>query len=101
MTVASDQRNAVSAVADEGEIVKAAATALRQKRPLRSPRLKEAAEIRPDAQNRKEVGGHRLAADALARSAFGLELLGLDSACGKDFPNIAACLAELLKEHIR
>jgi tetratricopeptide (TPR) repeat protein len=44
MTVASNQRNAVSAVADEGEIVKAAATALRQKRPLRSPRLKEAAE---------------------------------------------------------
>lgn len=44
MTVALDQLNAVSAVADEGEIVKAAVAALREKRPLRNPRLRQAAE---------------------------------------------------------
>jgi tetratricopeptide (TPR) repeat protein len=44
MALALDRQHPVSAAADEGEIVKAATTALRQKRPLRNPRLKEAAE---------------------------------------------------------
>src|SRR5437870_4426799 len=39
-----DQHDSVLALADEGEIVKAAATALRQKRPLKNARLREAAE---------------------------------------------------------
>ena len=38
-----DQHDSVLALADEGEIVKAAATALRQKRPLKNARLREAA----------------------------------------------------------
>ena len=44
MALALDRQDSVSVATDEGEIVKAAATALRQKRPLRHPRLKEAAE---------------------------------------------------------
>ena len=44
MAIALDRQNSVSAVADEGEIVRAATAALRGKRPLRHPRLKEAAE---------------------------------------------------------
>src|SRR5437016_7282007 len=44
MARALDRRDSVSAATDEGEIVKAAAAALRQKRPLRHPRLREAAE---------------------------------------------------------
>jgi len=44
MTSALDGRNTVSAVADEGQIVKAAAVALRQKQPLKSARLKQAAD---------------------------------------------------------
>lgn len=44
MTIGLDQRDAASAVADESEIVKAAAAALRDKQPLRNPRLRQAAE---------------------------------------------------------
>jgi tetratricopeptide (TPR) repeat protein len=44
MALTLDRQDSVSATADEGAIVKAAATALRRKRPLRHPRLKEAAE---------------------------------------------------------
>jgi predicted Zn-dependent protease len=44
MAVASDEAKKFSVVADEGEIVRAAATALRDKRPLKNPRLRQAAE---------------------------------------------------------
>ena len=45
MTQALDQQDSVSTLADESEIVEASAAALRNRRPLKDARLKEAAKL--------------------------------------------------------